>query len=50
MNVRRVIAPALAILCAGLIAAGAIPAQTQNPGAADIVLEGGTSGKVPFPP
>lgn len=49
MNVRRTVALALATLCAGLIAAGAIPAQTQNPGAADMVLEGGTSGKVPFP-
>jgi hypothetical protein len=49
MNVRRATVAALLVLAAALIMAGAIPAQTQNPGAADMVLEGGTSGKVPFP-
>jgi cytochrome c-type protein NrfB len=49
MNVRRVTVLTLVIAGAALIAAGAIPAQTQNPGAAEFVLEGGTSGKVPFP-
>ena len=49
MNARQAVVAALVVLGAALIGAGAIPAQTQNPGAADMMLEGGTSGKVPFP-
>ncbi|MCU0559624.1 MAG: cytochrome c family protein [Desulfobacterales bacterium] len=42
----RVLA-SLALLAAGCLAALAAP--PQNPGAADMQLEGGASGKVPFP-
>jgi hypothetical protein len=41
-----------ALLSLALLSAGswiAIAAAPQNPGAPDMVLEGGTSGKVPFP-
>jgi hypothetical protein len=49
MNVCRATVAALLVLGAALIGVGTIPAQTQNPGAAEIVLEGGVSGKVAFP-
>jgi hypothetical protein len=44
--------PALALILSlgtALMGAAAVTAQTPNRGAADIVLEGGTTGKVNFP-
>ena len=44
--------PALAgalVLITAVVWVAAAPAQAPNPGAAEIVLEGGTTGKVPFP-
>jgi hypothetical protein len=48
MQHRRILAAALVAAAAALWAAAAT-AQAPNPGAADIVLDGGTTGKVPFP-
>lgn len=50
MTIRRLILIAAACLIAGFGAAVASTfADTQDMGAADMVLEGGSSGKVPFP-
>ena len=45
----RAAGAAALIACGALVWAAAAPAQTPNRGAAEIVLDGGTTGKVNFP-